>query len=626
MSDVTPLEIFRRKQIDATDRSSAQWSKVPTAHRTNALFSAHVEKAALLQRMQTLLDDYLAGARESVTLPDGTQTTVGKVQGKADFIKQMREFMINEGMDPDAKNNKITNIGARSRLSLIFDTQVRAAYGQARWEQGMTEDMLKAYPAWRFVRNPGARVKRELHVRNEGAVRLKTNYQFWAQEMNAADIGGFTVPWPPFGFNSYMDLEAVSATECEQLGIKVPKAQSLKQNAHANQKFGSRAPERANRAKASTKSIKDPDLLAQLKAELKALVGEDVVDEKGQLKVSNAQLGKIIEQKNAAKANPNPPNRYASFNQTAKQRTERKAQKLLPHTNPPEQISAPVSVNLSLRPSEAVKIGDPYPVAPDAVFTEASDRAEAVKFTRTMGQKVSFAPHMTLEQINEYNRTLFELKQRFKAPHLCYLGSYEDADDVGGYADAAELKINHDKQAGGINGLSEWLDFKTEEERKRQTKLNEKADALRNGEKNRVEAIEEELKQIDEEIRRMQTGQAFARNNVGMTPKGIALSDIIIHEFGHVLHRSTVKMQMRNKREKYNLHREKSVDSSPVSAEIRKTLEAAQANGDLFWISKYARKDEQEFFAECFVAWYKGEKLPDYIEQMILNLIAPYLR
>ncbi len=133
------------------------------------------------------------------------------------------------------------------------------------------------------------------------------------------------------------------------------------------------------------------------------------------------------------------------------------------HTNPPEQISAPASVNPSLRPSEAVKIGDPYPVAPDAVFTEASDRAEAVKFTRTVGQKASFAPHVTPEQINEYNRTLFELKQRFKAPHLCYLGAYEDADDIGGHADATELKINHDKQAGGINGLSEWLDFKTGE-------------------------------------------------------------------------------------------------------------------------------------------------------------------
>ncbi len=371
MPDATPLEIFRRKQIDATDRSSAQWSKVPAAHRTNALFSAHVEKAALLQRMQTLLDDYLAGARESVTLPDGTQTTVGKVQGKADFINQMREFMINEGMDPDAKNNKITNIGARSRLSLIFDTQVRAAYGQARWEQGMAEDMLKAYPAWRFVRNPGARVKRELHVRNEGAVRLKTDYQFWAQEMNAADIGGFTVPWPPFGFNSYMDLESVSAAECEQLGIKVPKAQSLKQDAHANQKFGSRAPERANRAKASTKSIKDPDLLAQLKAELKALVGEDAVDEKGQLKVSNAQLGKIIEQKNAAKSNPKPQ---------AKPKPAPKA------TPSPKPAPAPTQPKSTPKPTSATPALTPTPAQmpalkkkPKAVTKAAPQQAPPAK-------------------------------------------------------------------------------------------------------------------------------------------------------------------------------------------------------------------------------------------------------
>ena len=50
-------------------------------------------------------------------------------------------------------------------------------------------------------------------------MRLKTDYQFWAQEMNAKSLGGFEVPWPPYGFNSYMEQEDVSRAEAERLGL-----------------------------------------------------------------------------------------------------------------------------------------------------------------------------------------------------------------------------------------------------------------------------------------------------------------------------------------------------------------------------------------------------------------------
>lgn len=36
---------------------------------------------------------------------------------------------------------------------------------------------------------------------------------------NAADIGGFEVPWGPWGFNSYMFSEPVSRAEAEALKV-----------------------------------------------------------------------------------------------------------------------------------------------------------------------------------------------------------------------------------------------------------------------------------------------------------------------------------------------------------------------------------------------------------------------
>lgn len=117
---VTPVDIFRRKKIDARPMSTRERAMLPAAERVNSIFTANVEKAQFLQRLADMLDDFLAGKRQEIVLPDGTSTTVGVMQGKADFIAKARGFMAAEGMSPDARDNRITNIGARSRLSLIL--------------------------------------------------------------------------------------------------------------------------------------------------------------------------------------------------------------------------------------------------------------------------------------------------------------------------------------------------------------------------------------------------------------------------------------------------------------------------------------------------------------------------
>ncbi|WP_146019636.1 hypothetical protein [Akkermansia sp.] len=170
-----------------------------------------------------LIKDYLSGEKE--ILPNGE--TAIKVGSAADFSNQALQWLQTEGLvSPDAEgpkyHNDIKNIGALARLKLIFKTNVRQNIGAAQWEASMKPANLKAWPAFRFIRIPGAKTKRLVHVINEDAVRLKTDFTFWADEMNAASLGGFEVPWPPFGFNSYMDQEPVSRAECERLGLLKP--------------------------------------------------------------------------------------------------------------------------------------------------------------------------------------------------------------------------------------------------------------------------------------------------------------------------------------------------------------------------------------------------------------------
>lgn len=284
---VTPVDIFRRKKIDARPMSTRERAMLPAAERVNSIFTADVEKAQFLQRLADMLDDFLSGKKQEIILPDGTSTTVGVMQGKADFIAKARAFMAAEGMAADVGDNRITNIGARSRLSLIFDTMTRCCYGQARWESGMTPEMLYAYPAWRFVRHPGARMPRPLHVLNEGAVRLKTDFQFWAVEMNSPAIGGFLLPWPLYGFNSWMDIESVSRAECIRSGLIAP---DWVPGPVDMSRFGVTLPERLMNRSASVQKVKDPALAARLWESLKKRLGADALDRDGRLAIPAHEL------------------------------------------------------------------------------------------------------------------------------------------------------------------------------------------------------------------------------------------------------------------------------------------------------------------------------------------------
>lgn len=207
------------------DWDAAMWQEQEDDFRTKAFFSANVENARFLDRAHGLLFDYMAKVRETIVQPDGTQVTALKVAGREHFVKRMRDFMIAEGM---AKHHEfkgvdqkdITDIRSLARLRLIFDTNIRQAYGFGQWKQGMTPAALKSFPAARLIRDRGVKEPRPRHQNNLGEVLLKTDPR-WAEFHNAMEIGGFGVPWGPYGFNSGVTQEDVSKAEARQLGLDV---------------------------------------------------------------------------------------------------------------------------------------------------------------------------------------------------------------------------------------------------------------------------------------------------------------------------------------------------------------------------------------------------------------------
>lgn len=214
------LETLRKRLPVGSKRRTADWQRQSIAIRERSFFSSQVESVRLLQRMRNFLTDYLERTTE--------QTEGGialKADGRARFIKEMMRQAIYEGLGPvgippEAVNHEsLTDIRSEARLKLIFDTQTKMAVGYGYWQQGQDPVILDRYPAARFVRVGHAKEKRPRHAAAEGEVRLKNDERYWANWQNSFEIGGFEVPWPPYGFNSRMDQEDVSRREAVELGL-----------------------------------------------------------------------------------------------------------------------------------------------------------------------------------------------------------------------------------------------------------------------------------------------------------------------------------------------------------------------------------------------------------------------
>jgi len=207
-----------------------EWAQVAPAIRMRSFFSATVTSARVLDKMRNILLDWQEEAvEEIVDVNTGQIVTAYKETGLAKFRERSAEFLIQEGLatPDDFADQRITNVISNSRLQLIYNTNIEQAQTFAQWQGWMQNEVfLNLNPAARFVRRPGARIKRQRHVEAEGDVRRWDDFAYWRFQ-NAADIGGFDVPWGPYGFNSYMIQEPVKRAEAERLGL-VRKGERIK--------------------------------------------------------------------------------------------------------------------------------------------------------------------------------------------------------------------------------------------------------------------------------------------------------------------------------------------------------------------------------------------------------------
>jgi hypothetical protein len=226
-----------------------RWAEVPLALRERAFFSAKVESARLLSDMKAKIGGAISDG--FVDQPDGKGGTVKVLMERERFISDMRETAMELGLGPTGPR-RVEDITTDTRLGLIYDQNVKAAYGYADHKVGLDADLIDEFPAQRLVRIESRGIERGTKLRGgvlvpdpgngwparwerageavgwRGAlqgqpVALKTS-PIWAA------LSAFGTPWPPFDFGSGMGVEDVDRAEAESLGL-VDKGQSLEGDA-----------------------------------------------------------------------------------------------------------------------------------------------------------------------------------------------------------------------------------------------------------------------------------------------------------------------------------------------------------------------------------------------------------
>ena len=235
------LKRLKAKKEIAALLSSKQWQEVPAAIRDRAFFSSRVTSARFLTKAKKLMKDFVKKKREEVTTPEGEKEVAIKVGGRASFVEMMQNFLIDEGLEfffrdslsPEAPRGQrgaipeTRDLASPRRLGLIFDTNIRAAYGYGNFVASTDPDVIDVFPAWRFVRGGYVKTPRPLHKKYENAVRSKDDTAVWL-EMNKRESGGFGVPHGPWGFNRQLMVIDVDRNEAMKLGL-IKKDEKIKE-------------------------------------------------------------------------------------------------------------------------------------------------------------------------------------------------------------------------------------------------------------------------------------------------------------------------------------------------------------------------------------------------------------
>ena len=231
---------------------------------------------------------------------------------------------------------------------------------------------------------------------------------------------------------------------------------------------------------------------------------------------------------------------------------------------------------------------------PDFIAAKTID--EAKKFAESFANNVRYGQGVTLDKANEVNETLNTLTAKYPINKLDTIRAMRGNSSAEAESCFDEIGLN-------------W------------SKLGVKNDNYELGRKlfeYNIKSIEKEYAgrampdKVLNQLERYKYRLQFARSHVG----GHDVKATIIHEYGHIISDQYWGM-INGKIAKQGY----GIADKAIEEKLVKVFNKAKSNGDIFKISSYADESAHEFFAECFAAREMGEKLPDYIEKIVGEIV-----
>lgn len=237
-------------------------------------------------------------------------------------------------------------------------------------------------------------------------------------------------------------------------------------------------------------------------------------------------------------------------------------------------------------------------------FIPAKTIEEAQQYAGKFADRVSFAGLTNLENANAVNETLERLTTKYPIKKLKLLHTNGRLKKSGARASYCELEISPNY----FNGKMENYDWAKRVENNKKVLQEYKEKYLDNPKYNQ--------KNIKKFMSELEKENKFTRYDVGAGAR-----ETLTHEYGHIIADQYLGMiNGVSANPSYSLD----VDNELYKMEQRVmgAFLKARNTGDIYKISFYANTNADEFFAEVFTMYDKGEELPDYITQMVEGVLS----
>lgn len=246
LSAPTPFrEALRRlfvRRTMPTALSTAQIQQLDGDIQRGSLFSARTTLRSYLDRIRQTINTILDPKPGTRTREDGTPITEGMNMADARLALKRELQALGYQPDPD-KRGTIEDLSSDRRIELVVRTNTEISQGYGQWIQGQDPAVLDAFPAQELYRAGSPRVARdwkrrwraaaqasgdtdaERILRESGRMIARKDSPIWQALGDGLGLpddeanDALHNPYPPFAFNSSMDVRDVDRTTAVELQL-----------------------------------------------------------------------------------------------------------------------------------------------------------------------------------------------------------------------------------------------------------------------------------------------------------------------------------------------------------------------------------------------------------------------